>query len=368
MDFINDLEELKAEIDGENRSNIINMMEKKISQNIKEISKTNQFYNLPLNHIFSIISNANFSIIDENIVNILQNIISNTIKFHKNEKETLLLLQFFNIENCSLSLEDYIQIIKSFTNCVVLVKLCDLYDQNNKEVDFDYEYELNQKEKIITKMKKELEFSHKAILKSNKNHRKTARVFPPITEKPDNFISDIFQACKEGNLPSVQYLIEKMNVDKNQMYNLVYDSFSFDSELLPNDRPIHAAVQFGNLPIVEYLIQEQNVDTEIKGCNGWTPLHEACLLGSLDIVKYLIEDANANKEAQDNDGWTPLHNACNNGHIEIVKYLIEDANVNTEPEDIYGKTPLYYATKNKLNSTVDYLVFNVGLSPINLQQ
>ena len=40
--------------------------------------------------------------------------------------------------------------------------------------------------------------------------------FEQIEEKPKDYEPNIFKACKEGKLTSVQWLIEKENVDKNK--------------------------------------------------------------------------------------------------------------------------------------------------------
>ena len=62
-------------------------------------------------------------------------------------------------------------------------------------------------------------------------------------EKPKDFIPDIFIACKKGKLPSVQWLIEKQNVDIN-----IKDGHE--------QTPLHKACVSNQLPIVEYLISK----------------------------------------------------------------------------------------------------------------
>ena len=68
--------------------------------------------------------------------------------------------------------------------------------------------------------------------------------FIPIKEKPKDFEPDIFKACKEGKLKSVQWLIEKEKINKNQK----------DEK---GNTPIHIACTRGHLPIVQYLIEKQ---------------------------------------------------------------------------------------------------------------
>ena len=109
--------------------------------------------------------------------------------------------------------------------------------------------------------------------------------FPLITEKPTDYEPDVFQACKEGKVTSVQWLIEKENINKN---NTDYK----------DDPPIHVASEYGHLPIVQYLIEKQKVDKDIKGNEGKTALHFASEKGHLPIVEYLIYKG-ANLESKD---------------------------------------------------------------------
>ena len=85
---------LVHEINGKNRNDSIETLEEILSESVEDFSKNQNFFHLPLSNIFSIISRINFNSLDENddILGILHNIISNTVKAHSTEKETLLLL------------------------------------------------------------------------------------------------------------------------------------------------------------------------------------------------------------------------------------------------------------------------------------
>ena len=252
-----------------------------------------------------------------NILTILQNFIRNTIKAHSEEKESLMLLQNINTSDIPLSYEEVLSILGLFTNCQILQCLYTLYKENQQLPQKDYDYELNQKDREIEKQRqkiKELE-------------SKTKIDFQHITEKPKDFESDIFKACKEGKLASVQWLIEKENIDKN-----IRDKF--------HNTPIHIASLNGHLQIVQYLIDVQNVDKEIKGFHERTPLHHACKNGKFPIVEYLISKG-ANVEESEENGWTPLHFVSCYGKIDIIKYLIsKGANKNAKNKS--GKTPYDY--------------------------
>ena len=327
------VQKLEEEIKGKNRKDTISGFEKLLSENIEEISQNDFFFNLPLKNIFSIFSKIDFNLLEENdrTIDILQNIIKNIINKHFEEKETILILQNLNLTTNSFSYEEIFSILELITNCPILVNFCNLYKEQNKEVDIDYEYELQQKENEIEKLKKEI-----YLEKQFENE------FLPITEKPIDFEPDIFKACREGKLTSVQWLLEKENEDKNKKDK--YDN-----------TPIHIATENCHLEIVEYLIKKQNVDKDIKGNFELTPLHCACENGYLKIVKYLILKG-ANIEAKDNIGETPLHYACECGHLPVVEYLIsKGANIEAKDKSFIN-TPLHRACKNGYLPVVEYLI------------
>ena len=157
---------------------------------------------------------------------------------------------------------------------------------------------------------------------------------------PPRLETNIFKATEEGKLESVQWLIEKENVDKNKR---VQKEDNEDKYFYKGDTPIHIAAQNGRLSIVQYLIEKQNVDIEIKGQLEHTPLHYACENAQLSIAKYLISKG-ANLEARDAIKRTPLHIASERNHLNLVKYLIS-IGADKDSIDVNGKTP-YDSTKN----------------------
>ena len=202
----------------------------------------------------------------------------------------------------------------------------------------NYEYEVKQKENKIEKLKQRI-----------KEFQSQTKVdFQPITEKPKDFESDIFIACKEGKLTSVQWLIEKENVDKNKKVEVN----DYNNDLWREDTPIHIASLNGDLPIVQYLIKKQNVDINIKGECGKTPLHYACENGHFPIVEYLISKG-ANIEAKDGDGWTPLQYASSFGKTDFVNYLVsKGANKNAKDND--GRTPYDVAANDEIKNILKW--------------
>ena len=315
------VKKLEEELQKGNRREAIEVFEEQLSENIKELSEYENFFNLLLNNIFSVISKVDFNEMEENdkSIDIIKNIIKNLINKHFEEKETILILQNLNLTTFS-SYQDIFSILDLITNCPILVSFCSLFKEQEQLVDKDFEYELQQKDKEIEKLKQGV---------SN---------FPEITEKPIDFEPDIFKTCKEGKLSSVQWLTEK---EKGKL-DIKVEKSNEELEIYKDDTPIHIATQNGHLQIVQYLIEQQNVDKEIKGFKDKKPLHYACEMGHLPIVEYLLSKG-ANIDAKDNRGGTPLHYACEYYQLDVVLYLLSKG-ANIEAKDSLGWTPLHYVS------------------------
>ena len=335
--FITKLEE---EINGKKRSEVIEVIEEELIDNIEELSENENFFNLSLDSIFSIISKVEFNENEENALEIIKNITKNVVKMHSKEKETILILQNINTTTISLSYDEIFSILELITNCPILSNLCNMHKEEGHLVDIDYLYEIDQKNKEIEKLKQEI-----INLSSNKTVEKKA-----VTERPADYEPDIFKACSKGKLETVQWLIEKEFVDKNECSNTTIYSLN----IYENDKPIHVACSNGHLPIVKYLIVNQYVNINIKGYLGKTPLHCACEKGHQHIVEYLISN-DANIEALDINSKTPLHYACIESHLPIVEYLISKG-ANLEARDKAFWTPLHWASCYVLTDVVNYLV------------
>ena len=182
------VQNLEEEIKSDNHKELINEFKSLLFENVEELSKNENFFNLPLNNIFSVISKVDFNEIEENdkIIEIIQNFIKNIINKHFEEKETILILQNLNFTktNSFSSYEEIFSLLELITNCPILVNFCKLYKEHEQLPDKDYKYEIRQKEEEIEKLKQE--------------------IYEP----------DIFKACKEGKLTNVQWLLEKE--DKNK--------------------------------------------------------------------------------------------------------------------------------------------------------
>ena len=249
------LNKLGEEIKGKQRKELIAVFEETLSENVEELLKSEDFFNLPLNNIFSVISNVDFNEIEEEndkVLEIIQNIIKNIIKAHSEEKETILILQNLNLATFSFfSYEEIFSVLELITNCPILVNFCNLCKQKQISLKY-YEIELQRMEKEI----KKLTIGDDSNLPDEHKEEEESKI-----EKPTDYESDIFKACKEGKLTSVQWLFEKENEDKNKKA----DVNNYELGVFKGDTPIHIAVKNAYLPIVKYLIEKQDVDKDIKG-------------------------------------------------------------------------------------------------------
>ena len=162
--------------------------------------------------------------------------------------------------------------------------------------------------------------------------------FAPVIEKPVDFEPDLYKACNNGKLSSVQYLMQK---DPSLALKKIKDAY------YPNDLAIHVAARAGHLFIVEFLIEKMKVDVDILGYKSFTPLLCATQSGYLDITQYLISKG-ANIQARDH--WnlrTPLHNAARYQHTDIVKYLISKG-ARKNAIDYYDSTPADHTDKEEI--------------------
>ena len=311
---------------------------RKLSENAEDLIKIDSFFELPLDIIFSVVSLINFSLFETDILELIEQIIKKTIKFHKKEKETLLLIENMQIQYITFSLEDYFNILGCFSNCSFLVNFCKLNKEENFLPNPDYEYDLMQKDKEIEDLKSKIEtnsslsneFDEKMLMKGEK------RDVQFIVPKPWFYEPNIFKAVAKGKVSSVEYSIQNGLIDKNIRNK--------EGEAL-----IHIATKYGQLNIIQYLIEKQNVNSSLSEKYGWTPLHIAAWKGYLPIVKYLIEKGHADINAKKGDGFTPLHVASIFGQLEIVHYLTSKGADKNE-KDNNGQRPYDVAKTDEIKN------------------
>ena len=196
-----------------------------------------------------IVSKIDFNDI-ENYSNLLKNIIKGTIASHTNDKETLFLLYHIKAKgNKTLKLEDCVEILQCFHKIELFSLLNEKYNENNATLAIDKDYEIiQQKNKEINNLKKKIQelkgFQRDEILK-----KELEQQFPPIQKKPMFFESDLFKAVIKGKLDSVQYLIEKQEININQQTS----KEDGKNNITKGDTALHIALKNNQEKIAHYL-------------------------------------------------------------------------------------------------------------------
>ena len=352
------VENFEKEFKEKNSKDVAEQYKEFLNENIEELSQNNAFFSLPLNLIFSIISKISFVNIEnkDKKVETLRNIIKNTILFHYQEKESLLILQNFNTETISnLLYEEIFSLLELITNCPILTKFCNFITEDYILPEKDFIYEIEQKDQKINELMNVVAFF-------SNDQNKISKAF-------QQNLPLIHIAAQNGVLPIMKYLIEQKNVDKdfkgkNEKTPLHYackkGHISIVKYLLSKDANIEARDSFGNTPfiyarlnnhkdIIEYL-QSKYFPNDFE-----SNIITACEEGKLNSVKWLIGIENGDIEKKESNGKTLLHLACENGHLPIVEYLIsKGADVNAI--DLNGNTPFFYAHNNNHQDVALYVI------------
>ena len=301
---------------------LINSLQLALSNDITNASSLEEFYNLPITNIFNIIKKVDFSIQDD-YYGLLKTIIKNASKKHG---DAVCLLDAFICEYCDLALNEIIDILKCFEHSQLLIKLGQLYDESEKLVDIDFEFELEAKEKKIEELKEN-----------------TDDIDTPVTTQPKNFEPNIFHAVITGKLSSVKYLV---GMNPELVNKTAHGS---------KNTPLHHACLNGHLSIVKYLIKN-GADINVTNKNEKSPTFYAVQKGYLHIIEYLFDLNVIGKNILLSDSIYLLNIACSYEQFEIAKYLIEKQNYDVNLKDPKGNTPLLIACKKDSFEIANYLI------------
>ena len=344
------IDKLEKESREMNRRSKISTYEKSLSEDIDVISGVEKFYQLPIKNIFSILEKADLSIID---ISTIQKIIQSTIKYHRTENETILLLQVIkNDICCSYSMDECMQIIQTFTNNDFLMKISNLYQEEQHLGVIDYEYELVQKDKEIKELKAK-------VIKQKNTIDEFENCFNKVKDQEKKIKEHVQLINKNYNELKTELEEQKKNSSTSSQFNAKNPSYSsyiphkFEKfEIMkasPSDKTTNnmdKSIINADSQRVQYLIENGKMDKNMRFNGNWTPLHYACKQNNLYLVRYLCEYQKADKEAQTGLLERPLHCACDSKAIIIVDYLINYQNVFIEPTTNLGWTPLLCACKS----------------------
>ncbi len=153
--------------------------------------------------------------------------------------------------------------------------------------------------------------------------------------------SDIYDACRSGNIEMLKTITESNPEAKNQVNEQGYT-------------PLVIACYRNQIEVVEYLI---SMNVEINNKNTQiTALQGVAYKGYAELAKILLENG-ADPDVADANGTTPLIYAVQFGHIEIVEELLKNK-ASIEITDLNGLSALDYAkqlgNKEILNQFTTY--------------
>ena len=151
------IHDLENELNNGKDKEKISSYEEIIAENPENITKTESFFKLPLKNILSVFSKIDFSYIDEEHVVFLTSAVNLLMKYHMNEKKSLMFLQCLNVENLMLStIEQFQTILECFSCCDFLVKYKELQEENQNLVSIDVDYKLKKTEEENLKLKEQI--------------------------------------------------------------------------------------------------------------------------------------------------------------------------------------------------------------------
>ncbi|XP_063405863.1 serine/threonine-protein phosphatase 6 regulatory ankyrin repeat subunit A-like [Mytilus trossulus] len=158
--------------------------------------------------------------------------------------------------------------------------------------------------------------------------RKCNEIVIMLLENGANVNKALYDACREGYLDTVQFLLQK-GADVNSIGRF-------------GQTALYAACIGGYSTIVKYLIDQGSViDTKVK-CERFihepTCLHAAYQRNNYKTVQLLIKRG-ASIDTVDNFNRTMLNKACWDGNYKIVEILMNKG-VDINASDSYGATPL----------------------------
>ena len=236
------------EINGSIRTDTIDDLEMTVSKDISALSRCETFFNIPLKHIFAIISKVDFRTCGDNneLFNLLHNLIANTVEEHSNEEELLLVMKYIDTKTIGLSEDQYASLISQFKGYPFLQAYCNICKERINMPIVDQSYELQQKMKEVEDLKQKIQ-----ELDPNNKYKEITH-FPELTEVPVDLEIDIFKACELGKLSSVRWLIEKEHMDPT----------------ITNDKKdslLHMAAKVYSFHIAQYLVENQKLDIDIRG-------------------------------------------------------------------------------------------------------
>ena len=311
-ELIESLRNLLISDEIQNKGNEISDFELKLSKNLNEVSKISSFFNLPFQTIKNIIKLTDFSLLEDSI-DIISAIIKNiSLKF---PEESCSILNYLNCKNCDFTLSECINLIKLFPTSELCCEIANLYDESNKEIDVDYEYELKNKINLIESMKlkiNELEKKNEEINEEEEEEDSYQDEDKEISDDRQKF-NDIMKELHRQYF-NILYVIN--TIENNPKLAKMRDK---DGRTL-----LHTAAQYGHINVVMVLIDRFHAKINARDYKKVTPLFLASSCAKTSCVIYLILKG-ANPKITTDEGICSLNAICKGGDQSqhtVIKWVL----------------------------------------------
>ena len=176
-------------------------------------------------------------------------------------------------------------------------------------------------------------------------------------------LEPIYEACADGNLERVKYLVEVERVNLNQKLptaKVIVNRPNFKRH--DGWTPLMFAVfHSANISVVRYLV-EHGACVHTKGYNYWNVLQMACCENTTpDVVHYLLEKG-MDVHIISKSGCSLLYLAIQFKCSRIVQYLLTRTPIALEIKSICGYTALACCTDDEMAE----LLLSHGASPFQV--
>nr|XP_031832537.1 ankyrin repeat domain-containing protein 16-like [Nomia melanderi] len=198
-----------------------------------------------------------------------------------------------------------------------------------------------------------------------------------------NLSRDFLHACQSGDLPRVETLVSKYNIQDWTIFrhstsgdtalhvaareghlNIVrylcefFDKPDYKIDVANKDmkRPLHEAAQFSHSEILKYLL-EKGADADSLKRADWTPLMLACTKTGSEACSCIVAllEAKANPFFRNKDGWTPFHIVCRSGDLNAFDLLLNHSAKCIDAKSNNGRSPMHIAAFHGHQSLIERL-------------
>ncbi|XP_048238696.1 ankyrin repeat domain-containing protein 50-like [Haliotis rufescens] len=186
--------------------------------------------------------------------------------------------------------------------------------------------------------------------------------------------TDLLDACKNGDMCRVKYLLSEGHADINtrgqngmiplmlaaqnahrQVFDFLVGQGASMSIMSRAEMSIlHVACEGGNVPIVKYVLEQNVTDINSRRRDGSTAAMLAVFKGHGDVFNLLVKKG-ADLTLFDDKGSTFVDLAIRGGNTEIVEYVLKQNNVDINRKHC-GLTPVMLAALNGKLAVFNFLV------------